>query len=559
MPTFRLTPIRGSAKQMNLEGGRIVIGRSPDCEVPIIDERASRQHCVLQPDGKGGWVVRDLGSRNGTKVNEVKVAESPLKPGDVLKVGGHEFLIEKVRAAEGSPGDTDAEGTFHVGAGLAELPQGVMSAPLTASRSVGWMFELREMLAALPPKDADPEAVEIIDANGYPTDVLAGESDGPNALRLLVQLASKSRATDIHIEPKGEDHHVRMRVDGDMVQILSVAKRVGELVFGVVKAACQMQVAARDAMQDGHFSVVFPDRRVEYRVSFTPTLHGQKLVLRVLDAKWQPGSMSELGMLPYMFERIQRMCAQDSGMLLACGPTGSGKTTTLYNAIRTIDRTTRNVVTIEDPVEYQLDNVTQIPVDDAKGNTFGGLLRGVLRQDPDVILVGEIRDEETARTAMQAALTGHLVFSSVHAKESVSAVFRLLDLRVEPYLVANSLDLIVAQRLVRLLCDNCKRETQVMPGQASRLGKWLGGKSFIYHAVGCAKCLRTGYRGRRALYEMLDFNDELRDIVLHSPSITAMKKIIEQGHFTTLAQFGWRMAAEGQTSLDEVDRVAGMG
>ncbi|GJQ28222.1 MAG: hypothetical protein HBSAPP03_01060 [Phycisphaerae bacterium] len=559
MPHLRLTPIRGSAKQTPLEGERIVIGRNPECTIPIIDERASRQHCVLQPDGKGAWVVRDLGSRNGTKVNEIKVTEAVLKPGDVIKVGGHEFLVEKVRTAEGAPGDTDAEGTFHVAAGLAELPKDMMSAPLTASREVGWMFELREMLAALPPKDADPESVEIIDANGYNTDVLAGESDGPNALRLLVQLASKSRATDIHIEPKGENHHIRMRVDGDMVQIVEVSKRVGELVFGVVKAACQMVVAARDAMQDGHFSVVFPDRRVEYRISFTPTLHGQKLVLRVLDAKWQPTSMSDLGMLPYMFERIQRMCQQDSGMLLACGPTGSGKTTTLYNAIRTIDRTTRNVVTIEDPVEYQLDNVTQIPVDDAKGNTFGGLLRGVLRQDPDVILVGEIRDEETARTAMQAALTGHLVFSSVHAKESVAAVFRLLDLRVEPYLVANSLDLIVAQRLVRLLCDNCKRETQVMPGQASRLGKWLGGKTYIYHAVGCAKCLRTGYRGRRALYEMLDFNDELRDIVLHNPSIQGMKKIIEQGHFTTLAQFGWRMAAEGLTSLDEVDRVAGLG
>ncbi|CAG0968136.1 Type II secretion system protein E [Phycisphaerales bacterium] len=559
MSNLRLTPIRGSAKPTPLTGGRVTIGRNPDCTIPIIDERASRQHCMLQPDGKGAWLVRDLGSRNGTKVNEIKVSESPLKPGDVIKVGSHEFLVEKDRAGEGSPDDTDAEGSFHVGAGMKDIPAEVMNASLTASREVGWMFELREMLNAIPPKDAEPESVGIIDANGYPTDVLIGTSDGPNALRLLIQLASKARATDIHIEPKGELHHIRMRVDGDMVQIIEVAKRVGELIFGVVKAACQMVVAARDAMQDGHFSVVFPDRRVEYRVSFTPTVHGQKLVIRVLDSKWQPTSMADLGLLSYMYDRIQRMCQQESGMLLACGPTGSGKTTTLYNAIRTIDRTTRNVVTIEDPVEYQLDNVTQIPVDEHKGNTFGGLLRGVLRQDPDVILVGEVRDEETARTAMQAALTGHLVFSSVHAKESIAAVFRLLDLKVEPYLVGNSLDLIVAQRLVRVLCDNCKREVQVMPGQATRLGKWLGGKTYIYHSVGCAKCLRTGYRGRRALFELLDFTDELRDIVLHTPSIQAMKRVIEQGLFTTLAQFGWRLVAEGHTSLDEVDRVAGMG
>lgn len=557
MPEYRLVPIRGNAKQVVLSGGRVVIGRSPECTVHIIDERASRQHCVLQPDSKGGWLVRDLGSRNGTKLNEQRITESPLSPGDVLKVGSHEFLVE--RDGDLPPDETNAEGTYHVGAAMRDLPPETISPTLTQSREIGWMFELSEMLQALPPKDSDPETVRVIDANGRPTDVLAGQSDGPNALRLLIQLASKARATDIHGEPRGEMTHIRMRVDGDMVHIVDVPKRVGELVFGVVKAACHMMVAGRDAMQDGHFSVVFPDRRVEYRVSFTPTVHGQKLVLRVLDQKWQPESMSELGMLPYMYERVQRLCQQESGMLMACGPTGSGKTTTLYNAIRTIDRTTRNVVTIEDPVEYQLDNVTQIPVDEGKGNTFGGLLRGVLRQDPDVILVGEIRDEETARTAMQAALTGHLVFSSVHAKESISAVFRLLDLKVEPYLVANSLDLIIAQRLVRILCDNCKRETQVLPGQASRLGKWLGGKTYIYHAVGCARCLRTGYRGRRALFEMLDFNDELRDIVLREPSITAMKKVIENGLFTTLAQFGWRLVAEGATSLDEVDRVAGMG
>ncbi|MDX2132798.1 MAG: ATPase, T2SS/T4P/T4SS family [Planctomycetota bacterium] len=559
MPEFKLTPIRGSAKPVTLSGGRVVIGRSPDCAVPIIDERASRQHCVLQPDGKGGWVVRDLGSRNGTKLNEVKITESPISPGDVLKVGSHEFLVERERAAGASPDETDAEGAFHVGAALRELPAEVANASPVQSREIGWMFELSELIQAVPPKDTDPETVRVIDANGRPTDVLLGQSDGPNALRLLIQLASKARATDVHIEPKAEAGHVRMRVDGDMVHIVDLPKRVAELVFGVIKAACHMMVAGRDAMQDGHFSVVFPDRRVEYRVSFTPTVQGQKLVLRVLDQKWQPTSMSDLGLLPYMFDRVQRLCQQESGMLMACGPTGSGKTTTLYNAIRTIDRTSRNVVTIEDPVEYQLDNVTQIPVDEAKGNTFGGLLRSVLRQDPDVILVGEVRDDETARTAMQAALTGHLVFSSVHAKESISAVFRLLDLKVEPYLVANSLDLIVAQRLVRVLCDNCKRETPVLPGQSSRLGKWLGGKNYIYHAVGCARCLRTGYRGRRALFELLDFTDELRDIVLGEPSIGAMKKVIDSGHFTTLAQFGWRMVAEGATSLDEVDRVAGLG
>jgi len=278
----------------------------------------------------------------------------------------------------------------------------------------------------------------------------------------------------------------------------------------------------------------------------------------VLDQRGSPTSLQDLGLLNYMYSRIHQATQQDSGLVMACGPTGSGKTTTLYNAIREIDRTSRNVITIEDPVEYQLSGVTQIPIDEGKGNTFGTLLRGVLRQDPDVILVGEIRDEETARTAMQAALTGHLVFSSIHSKETITDVFRLLDLKVEPYLVANSLDLILAQRLVRILCDHCKRLAPVSPGQSTRLGKYLQGKTQIYTATGCSRCLRTGYRGRRALFELLDFNDELRDIVLRDPSIQAMKRVIEQGLFSTLQQFGWRLVAEGHTSLEEVDRVAGM-
>lgn len=561
MPSLKLTPIRGQTKAVPLTGGRVTIGRSPDCTVAIIDERASRQHCVLQPDGKGGWLVRDLGSRNGTKVNEVRVTESPLNPGDVLKVGSHEFLVERDGQESPGSGDTDAEGTFHVGQGLKDMPADAMAASgsLIASREVGWMFELQAVMDNLPPKGQAPELASIIDASGRPSDVLSGTSDGPNAVRLLFQTGSKARATDIHIEPKGESFQVRMRVDGDMVAIMDLPKRVGELVFGVIKAACHMHVAGRDAIQEGHFSISFPDRRVEYRISFTPTVHGQKLVVRILDQKGQPDSMSSLGFSSYMFDRIAQACQQDSGLVLACGPTGSGKTTTLYNCIRTIDRTTRNVVTIEDPVEYQLDHVTQIPVDEQKNNTFGQLLRSVLRQDPDVILVGEIRDEETARTAMQAALTGHLVFTSIHSKETITSVFRLLDLKVEPYLVANSLDLVLAQRLVRILCDTCKQKVPVTPGQATRLGKWLSGKSEIYASTGCSRCLRTGYRGRRALFELLDFNDELRDIVLTKPSIQAMKRIIEQGLFTTLQQFGWKLVAEGATSLDEVDRVAGMG
>lgn len=588
MPSFRLTALRGHAPPLPIGGGKVTIGRHPDNTLPIVDEKASRFHCEIVPDGAGGLVVRDLGSRNGTRVNEQKVTQSPLFAGDVIGVGGHEFLVEQaseqsgtalpslsrttadpesVTAPRESPRSTSAEPVGSERSGAAEGDAAVSqpaSSPAWATAASGrelaaWAQDLASTIEQIPPKLAAPETVGLVDSGGRNNEALSGASDGPAAVRLLLRCASKARATDIHVEPKGELFHVRMRVDGQMVPIADLPTRVGELSYGLIKTACQMGMAARDAVQEGHFSARFPDRRVDYRVSFTPSVHGQKLVLRVLDSRSVPSTLHEIGLAGYMLDRVRRVCHQDHGLLLVCGPTGSGKTTTLYNAIREIDRYARNVVTIEDPVEYQLDGVTQIPIDAGKGNTFGQLLRSVLRQDPDVILVGEIRDEETARTAMQAAMTGHVVFSTVHAKDTIAATFRLLDLKVEPYLVANSLDLVLAQRLVRVLCEFCRREIPVGPGQASRLGRHLQGKTRMFAATGCSRCLRTGYRGRRAIFELLDFNDELRDVVLREPTIAAMKKTIEQGMFTTLAQSGWRLVADGATTLDEVDRVAGMG
>lgn len=549
MPRLLLRPANWQGRTVKVEAAPITIGRHPDNVICLHDEKLSRYHCVVEPDGSGGFQVRDLGSRNGTRLNESKIDQSPIGNGDVLRLGAHEFVAELVVDQAAPPERRRTRDSAAAAGGGSSGRDGL------------WLAELDRLLATLPPKDVREEPVTLVEANGTSSTALAGAGDGPKATLLLLQVASKSRATDIHVEPRGDEALVRIRVDGQMVTLADVPRRVCDLVGGLIKTACQMQMAARDAVQEGHFSARFPDRRVEYRVSFTPSVHGQKLVLRVLDDRGIPHSLDELGLAGYMYDRLRRTCEQDHGLLLVCGPTGSGKTTTLYNALRQIDRYSRNVVTIEDPVEYQLDNVTQIPVNTAgtKDNTFGSLLRSVLRQDPDVILVGEIRDEETARTAMQAAMTGHLVFSTVHAKDTIAAVFRLLDLKVEPYLVANSLDLVLAQRLVRVLCEGCKRQIPVAPGVATRLGKFLSNKTTMYTATGCGKCLRTGYRGRRAIFELLDFTDDLRDVVLRSPSIQAMKKIIEQGHFTTLAQSGWKLVAEGVTTLEEVDHVAGQG
>ncbi len=551
MATLQLKTNAGRGRPIRLDEDPITIGRHPDNRLRIKDDMASRHHCIIEPFESGKFRVRDLGSRNGTKVNGQKIDEALLQPGDLIQIGQLRFEVEERRS----------EVTERVGATAEQDAESGPTMPVKTRRKAEerapWVQELQTIIKAFAVSGVDDENVRVVDAGGQSSEALGGTGPGPRATRLLLRVASRTRSTDIHCEPKGESVNIRMRVDGQMVWITELPNDVGERMLGLVKNACQMKSAARDAVQDGHFSARFPDRRVEYRVSITPSVHGQKMVIRVLDQRGVPTSLADLGLVGYMHERIHAVCQQDSGLLLVCGPTGSGKTTTLYNGLREIDRDSRNVITIEDPVEYQIEGVTQMPIDEKKGNTFNTLLRSVLRQDPDVILLGEIRDEETARTGMQAAMTGHLVFSTVHSKDSISAVFRLLDLRVEPYLVANALNLVLAQRLVRTLCEKCKQQVPVTPGQANKIGRFLNQKTHICAPVGCPTCIKTGYRGRRALFELLDFNDELRDVVLRNPSIQGMRKIIDQGLFTTLQQFGYRMVSEGTTSMDEVERVAG--
>lgn len=550
-----------TGRTLPLGRGAVVIGRHPGCEVALPDdEKLSRQHCVIEP-GATGPGIRDLGSRNGTFVNGVRIDSTFLSEGDIIKAGRTEFVVESAGNGSAASGDTDGEpATIAEPVETGEEVEAVAYKPRRGTAE--WLIALERTLRALPPKSAAPDSITIQSSGGKSNDALEGKSDAPPALLLLLQIAAKARATDIHVEPKGAGASVRMRVDGQMVPIGDLPDRVGTLVVGMVKAACNMKAAASDQVQEGHFAshirpALGPARQVDYRVSMTPSVHGQKMVVRVLDLLTAPSSLLALGLPGWMEERVRKLCRQDQGLLLVCGPTGSGKTTTLYNALREVDREAKNVVTIEDPVEYRLDQVTQIPIDEQRGNTFGGLLRSVLRQDPDVILVGEIRDEETASTAMRAAMTGHVVFTTIHAKDTISAVFRLLDLRVEPFLIASALDVVLAQRLVRMLCEQCKRGVRIPPGVATRLGRFVEGRSELMTHVGCPRCLGTGFRGRRAIFELLDFTDDLRDVILKEPSIQAMKRLVEGGLFATLTQSGWRMVGEGVTSLEEVDRVAG--
>ncbi len=656
--TIRISCSSHGLGPVEAAGGTIAIGRHRENDIRVRDDRASRFHCIVELTSKG-YIVRDLGSRNGTRLNGKRVTRSAVSDGDEIAVGGHVFSVSFRGGSQDDAETLPAESTSAVGersgggrpgGGMFDgLAAGILDGigeedeegdeddgeecearrrpagkgrglrgkgkkgdgggadggagddaragdegdlPLAggdegvSSRGAGRKLAVRSLGEAKrhgpsrkAPEGGDPRwadtlrgtiaeltsgagasvggDIRLINADGGASGALAGAGDGAGAMRLMLMLAARARATDIHMEPQGRSIAVRVRIDGQMVKIVDLPPKVGESALGLAKNACQFPQAAPNALLDGHFSSVITDRRVDYRASFTPTVQGTKLVLRVLDPRTAPQSLSELALPPVVESAVTRLCRSDSGMLITAGPTGSGKTTTLYNCLRSIDREARNVVTIEDPVEYAIDNTTQIPVTDRQ--RFGALLRSVLRQDPDVILVGEIRDAETARTAMEAAMTGHLVFSTVHAKDSMSAVFRLLDLGVERSLVANSIQVLLAQRLVKMLCDSCKRSVSVSPGEASRMGRFLRGKQETFVPVGCAKCLRTGWSGRRGLYEVLEFGDELRDCVLGGPTLQAMKAIVGQTAFRTLQQAGWEMAAAGLTSVDEVDRVTSAG
>ena len=557
-------------KRLKLGDGPVSIGRQPDNALVIPDELTSRHHCVIEP-WEGGFRIRDLGSANGTKLNDQKISTDVLDNGDVVRIGAIELRFidpeqsaprrrqnvpDFEEAAKDNQPDLHNRDTLDI-----DLHAAVLDAPTNYER------KLRAIIDSAQDKPFTDTDISLVDNRGSTLhqaessglDSGTDEDDtgeGIRVFRLLLLACFRSRATDLHIEPRVGDAAVRMRVDGYMITAVDLSMAIYQRIVGLVKILCQIDTSRKNVVQDGHFSVAVKGRRVDYRVSLTPAVHGQKLVIRVLDSAHAPSRLHELGLLPWMYEKIRGIAVRDAGLLLACGPTGSGKTTTLYSCIREIDVNQRNAITIEDPVEYYLEGCTQIPIDHALDNTFGSILRSVLRQDPDVIFVGEIRDTETATVAMQAAMTGHLVYSTVHAKDSIGAIFRLLDLGVEAYLVANALDIILAQRLVRTLCS-CKKAVSPTPSQNMKMGKLLGGIPKIYVPTGCKRCLRTGFHGRRALFELLDFNDQMRDILLETPTIQKIHNVANQGLFTTLQQFGFQQVVKGVTSFDEIARVAG--
>ncbi|MBF0426026.1 MAG: Flp pilus assembly complex ATPase component TadA [Magnetococcales bacterium] len=390
-------------------------------------------------------------------------------------------------------------------------------------------------------------------------DLLAVEGDAPmiQLVNALIVQALRHRASDIHIEPFEETIIVRFRIDGMLREVLRPPKPVQAPFMSRIKVMAGLNIAERRLPQDGALRVLVANQEVDVRVSVLPSHFGERLVLRLLEKQKEKTELTELGLTREQLAWMHTRSTASHGILLVTGPTGSGKSTTLYALLSSINTAEKNIITIEDPIEYSLPGVGQIQVAPKIGLTFAAGLRSILRQDPDVIMVGEIRDLETAEIAIQASLTGHLVFSTLHTNDSVGAVMRLVNMGIEPFLVSSSIDGVVAQRLVRTLCDRCKEPFTPAPELLQKAGEThpLANAATCFRPVGCQVCMGSGYLGRTAVFELLTMSPAIRSLIDRRASDQDLRQVAHAQGLIPLRQAALLQAARGVTSLEEVFRV----
>ena len=386
------------------------------------------------------------------------------------------------------------------------------------------------------------------------------EDDAPivRFVNLLISQGIQDLASDIHIEPGEYDLGVRYRIDGVMHEMQRAPKNIQNGVISRLKIMADIDIAERRKPQDGRMSVSHGGRKIDLRVATLPTVWGEKVVMRILDNNASNRDMADLALLPHNFEAYRRSYSKPYGMILVTGPTGSGKSTTLYTTLHAVARPEINVITVEDPVEYRMPGINQVQVNPKAGLTFASALRSILRSDPDVVLLGEIRDHETAPIAIGASLTGHLVLSTLHTNDAPSAVTRLIEMDIEPFLVGSALDCVVAQRLARRLCDRCKDAYQADPQELATLGFGYdssGPLPSLFRPVGCQSCSNTGYRGRIAVHEVMTVTEDIERLAVARASSADVARVAIQQGMLTLRQDGWAKAQMGLTSVEEILRV----
>ncbi|MGA2222040.1 MAG: GspE/PulE family protein [Verrucomicrobiia bacterium] len=405
----------------------------------------------------------------------------------------------------------------------------------------------------------DEEArLQVVDEKTAEEDTnLDSAAEDASIIRFVNQVlrdAIQLRASDIHLEPFEHEFRIRYRIDGVLqeVPVPAQLKQFQPAIVSRIKILSHLNIAEKRLPQDGAIKILIEDAEVDIRVSVIPMIHGEAVVMRLLRQSATLRGMPELGMDKRELDCFRRVLQLPHGIILVTGPTGSGKTSTLYTALNEINDSVRKIITVEDPVEYRLKGVNQIQVSEKAGLTFARGLRSILRHDPDVILIGEIRDQETAQIAVQASLTGHLVFSTLHTNDAPTAFTRLVDMGVEPYLVASSVEAVMAQRLVRVLCEHCKEEDHSPAAQAFKEQVGIPASATIYRSVGCRECRQTGFFGRRAVFEWMDTDSAIRELVLKNASGDAIRDVARRAGMRTLAEDGWRIVRLGFTTVEEV-------
>ena len=420
------------------------------------------------------------------------------------------------------------------------------------------VVEVLENIIKNDPVTEIREVVDVDDAESI--DELAKASGGPPIVRLanwLISRAVELRASDIHIEPQDKGVGVRVRVDGLLQDLERLPKWTQGALISRIKILASLDIAEKRLPQDGRFRVEVEGRRIDLRISTLPCAHGEKVVIRIVDQERSAFRLDTLGLVDRDLDRIREYGQRPQGILIVTGPTGSGKTTMLYSLLSQIHTVTKNIVTVEDPIEFQVPGVNQVQVDEKSKKTFGAVLRAMLRQDPDVMMIGEIRDLETAQIAFRASITGHLVLSTVHTNDAPSAITRLVDLGLQPYMVASSLIGVVSMRLVRTLCPRCKDGY----GPSAEELRFLGISArdaqeiVLYRPVGCDHCLETGFRGRTGVFELLDMNDAIRRLIASGSPETVIRQTAIESGMVPIGQDGMSKVLAGETCIDEVQRV----
>ena len=435
---------------------------------------------------------------------------------------------------------------------LVEAPAAeIQSAILSASSEAPASLRAADLRAAdvevLAPED---EAIDDLRA-------LASQAPVIKLVNVILLEALRLRASDVHLESTVQGLRVRYRIDGVLQEVSNPPRQYQAAVISRIKIMANLNIAERRLAQDGRIRLRLSDRELDLRVSTLPALHGESVVLRILDRGSGVPDLAELGMSDAVLTSFTRLIRIPHGIILVTGPTGSGKTTTLYGALRGINQPAVKIVTVEDPVEYQIEGLTQIPVAAKGGLTFASALRSILRHDPDIIMVGEMRDTETAEISIQAALTGHLVFSTLHTNDAAGGITRLADMGIEPYLIAATVRGLLAQRLVRMVCDGCAEPYEVSLGDLARLGGMMlpSGQPTFRRGLGCDACGGSGYRGRTGIYELLAVTDELRARIVSGAPLDEIRRLGREQGTVPLRVDGWAKVCAGVTTIDELLRV----